>query len=98
VEGGIDQHTPTLVERQAEPFVHRVRADAGSPDDGARGEPAAVGEGRGVGLDGLEGCGNANVDAASGELARRVVAERDRDLGQDLRGGIDQYPMLRRFS
>jgi len=56
-----------------------------------------VGEGRRVGLDGLERGGDANVDAARGELARRVVAERDRDLGEDLRGGIDQHPVLRCF-
>jgi hypothetical protein len=51
-----------------------------------------------VGLDGLECRRDANVDASRGELARRVVAERDWNLGQDLRGGIDQDPVLRRFS
>jgi hypothetical protein len=51
-----------------------------------------------VGLDGLERRGDADVHAARGELARRVFAERGRDLGQDLRGGIEQDPVLRRFS
>src|SRR5438094_447080 len=46
----------------------------------------------------LERRADADVDAAAGELARRIVAEPPRDLRQDLRRRVHEHPVLPRLT
>jgi hypothetical protein len=48
-----------------------------------------------VRLDPFQRCVHADVHAASHEQLRRVVNEPRWGLGEDLRRGVDQHPMLR---
>src|ERR671925_1699224 len=72
-----------------------MRTYAGRPDDRARQDAIAIREDGGVRLDAFELRVDADVDAASLELVRRVVAELPRDLGKDSRRRVDKHPVLR---
>jgi hypothetical protein len=95
LERRVDDDAAALVEREAESLVHRIRAHARSPNDGVGQDPASVGKGRGVRVDRLERRLNADVDPASGQFACGVLAEPRRDLREDFRCSIDEYPVLR---
>src|ERR671923_933399 len=84
----VDDDAAALVEREAKLGEVRVRTDAGRPDERARADPVAVGEEGVVRADFVEGRPDADVDAAAGELLRRVVPEPPRDLRKDLRRGV----------
>ena len=73
------------------------RAHARRPDERVRVDALAVRERRGVLLHGLEGGLDPDVDAPLLELARRIVAEPRRDLGEDLGRRVDEHPARRDF-
>jgi hypothetical protein len=85
-----------LVERHAEPRELGARLDAGRPDERVRQDPLAVRECCRAGVDGFQGRLDVDLDAALDQLARRILAEPRRDLGEDLGRGVDEHPALRR--
>ena len=89
-----DPHAAALVEREPELGEVGVRGHAGRPDKCAGQDPGAVGEACGVRLDGFERCVDVDFDSATREPFRGVVAEPARNLRQDLRRRVDEYPAL----
>src|SRR6185503_11583509 len=96
-ERGADPHAPFLVDRKPELAHDRRRAHARRPDERVRVDALAVRQRRGVLLYGVQGGLDPDVDASLLELARRVVAEPRRDLGEDLGRRVDEHPALRDF-
>ena len=94
---GLDPHASFLVDRKPELAHDRRRAHARRPDERVRVDALAVRQRRGVFLHGVEGGLDPDVDAPLLELARRVVAEPRRDLGEDLGRRVDEHPALRDF-
>ncbi len=93
-EIAVDADPSALVQRQAELREQRVRAHARRPDERVRLDPLAVREGRAARVDGLERRRDADVDAASPQFLRGVLAEARRDLGQDRRCGVRRAPSV----
>jgi hypothetical protein len=78
-QGRVDDDAPPLVERQAPILQHRVRLDAGRPDERMRLDPLAPGQRHGLLLDALEGHRGTDLDPPPGELPRPGHRERPRD-------------------
>ena len=93
-ERGVDEHAPTLVQREPELGEQGVRLDARRPDDGFGLQARSVRQQGGMLLDLLERRRDADVHAAFPELLRGVVAEPLGDLGEDLRRCVHENPAL----
>ena len=91
----VDQHAAALVDRQAELAHERVRLHAGRPHEARRLDARAVGERGALLVERLQPGAEADLDAALGEVARRVVAEPLRRLGEHAVAAVDQQPALR---
>ena len=94
----VDADAVALVERQPEVGEQRVRADARRPDERRGRDARAVGQYGGLGVDRLEGDADVDLDPALRQLACSVLTEAARDLGQDLRRGVDEHPAPRLFA
>ena len=72
----------------------RARAHAGRPDERSRRDANTVREDCLAAVVGLEGRADVDLDAATLQPPRGVLAEPARDLGEDLRRGVDEHPAL----
>ena len=83
-----------LVERNVELGEKRARAHAGRPDERSRRDAHTVREHCLAAVVGLERRADVDLDAATLQPPRGVLPETARDLGEDLRGGVDEHPAL----
>ena len=91
----VDDDATALVEREVEPGEERARANAGGPHERACRNVRAVRKNRLLAVVRLERRPDVDLDPASPQAARCVLAEAPRDLGEDLRRRVDEHPALR---